>query len=238
MRFQQGISLVELLVSLFLSSLLLMVLNQQYINTRQQYSHSQNLLEKENDLLMLVQLLRDSSRRAGFSPCANIASLINPGLETIHIDNRKMELRLSRMNEAFSRLLEENGKIILLEKNETIKAGQTIVIADCFHAETRLVKMTRFNHFGQLLKLDRALIYQYLDPVYAGLWIQEQFSVENHTLTSPALFYTFNKKEELSSIIDGMKTELIRKGAYCFLKTMLFLKKSKPVELLTRVRAV
>lgn len=225
MRFQQGISLVELLISLFLSSLLLMVLNQQYINTRQQYRHSQNLLEKENDVQMLVQLLRDSSKRAGFSPCANIASLINPDLETIHIDNRKMELRLSRMNESFSRLLEENGKIILLEKNETIKAGQTIVIADCFHAETRLVKMARFNSFGQLLELDRTLIYQYLDPVYAGLWIQEQFSVENHSYTSPALFYTFNKKEELSGIIDGMKTELIRKGGHCFLKTMLFLKK-------------
>lgn len=120
------------------------------------------------------------------------------------------------MSELFSRLLEDKGRTILLEKNTRIRAGDTLIIADCFHAETHRIKQSQANSVGQVLELEQPLIYQYQDPVYAGLWIEESFSIEKNPQQTFSMFYRFNKKEELSDFIIGMKTELVRKKRYGF----------------------
>jgi len=72
---QAGIGLSEVIISLFLASLILTLLTQLYLSNKRQYSEAQKLLETNFDLQWVSDLMSDSIRRAGFTPCLGIDQL-------------------------------------------------------------------------------------------------------------------------------------------------------------------
>lgn len=112
MRHLFGFSLIELLISLFLVSLISTMLIQAYVLNKQQYISIEAKLERHFDVQWVRDLLADSVRRAGFTPCLNIAQLEaidrrkQPqflGLNAIEI--KKDSLQVNRMSEHFAEFI-------------------------------------------------------------------------------------------------------------------------------------
>src|SRR5690242_19280686 len=75
MKKQFGFSLSELLISLLLASSIMAMLTQCYLNSKHQYMQAQKILALRFDLQWVSDLLADSIRRAGFTPCLGIEQL-------------------------------------------------------------------------------------------------------------------------------------------------------------------
>ena len=65
----------EILISLFLATFILTVLTQFYLSNKRHYIDTQKQLENHLDLQWVRELLSDSIRRAGFTPCVGIRQL-------------------------------------------------------------------------------------------------------------------------------------------------------------------
>ncbi|WP_347251650.1 prepilin-type N-terminal cleavage/methylation domain-containing protein, partial [Legionella sp.] len=112
MRKQRGIGLVELMVSVLLTSILVILATQQYLVSKRQYFHVHTLLEQDFELQLINDLLRDSVRRAGFTPCLSINSLhlvdqrnSKTKLSAIEINEKHDQLKIRRMSEYFTTVI-------------------------------------------------------------------------------------------------------------------------------------
>lgn len=88
---QTGFSLSEMLISLFLASIITITLTQFYIRSKPQYLKAQERLEINFDLLWIGDLLRDSIRKAGFTPCVSVEKLKT-------FDSRHAERKIINVN--------------------------------------------------------------------------------------------------------------------------------------------
>ncbi|WP_019218206.1 PulJ/GspJ family protein, partial [Legionella tunisiensis] len=75
MKCERGFGLTEVIITVFLASLIIIVLLQHYLNCKRFYLDAEITLEREFELQLVSDLIRDSVRRAGFTPCININHL-------------------------------------------------------------------------------------------------------------------------------------------------------------------
>lgn len=245
MQKQKGVGLVELMISGLLASLLIAVLAQQYLSSKRQYSHLQTLLEQDLELQMINDLLRNSVRRAGFTPCAGLSSLKSfdqrngrTGLAAIDSKVSKgNSLQLNRMSEYFTQAKLIGQNQLLLHSDLQFEAQQALLIADCYHAEVQRVLSVKKTNKGTILTLFHNRVFEYVEPIYLGEWIEEDFSIQKNQQGGSALFYHQKKNEELSSQIKSMSVELKNYQAKTFVDVSWRLEKSKTVTLKTEVRA-
>jgi hypothetical protein len=245
MQKQKGVGLVELMISGLLASLLIAVLVQQYLSVKQQYSHLQGLLEQDLELQMINDLLRNSVRRAGFTPCAGLSSLksfdLRNGRTGLAAIGRKASkansLELNRMSEYFTLAKFIGQNQLWLASDLQFEAQQVLLIADCYHAEVQQVLSAKKTSKGTILTLSHNRVFDYVDPIYLGEWIEESFFIQKDQQGVSALFYHQKQNEELSKHIKSMSVELKNYQAKTFVKLIWGLEKAKTVTLETEVRA-
>lgn len=245
MQKQKGVGLVEIMISGLLASLLIAVLVQQYLSAKQQYSHLQNLLEQDLELQMINDLLRNSVRRAGFTPCAGLSSLKSfdqrngrTGLAAIKSKASKVNsLELNRMSEYFTHAKFIGQNQLWLSPDLQFEAQQALLIADCYHAEVQQVLSVKKTSKGTILTLSHNRVFDYVEPIYLGEWIEESFFIQKNQQGVSTLFYHQKQNEELSKQIKGMSVELKNYRAKTFVKLIWRLEKEKTVTLETEVRA-
>lgn len=241
---QQGVSLVELLISALLASLLVTLVLQQYLVSKRQYLHLHARLEQDIELQLINDLLRDSVRRAGFTPCRGINSLQSrdrrngkTALTAITV-GKQNSLTINRMSEQFTTaksLL--NSKQLLLRSNAQFETHQVILIADCYHAEVMQVLHAKKTPAGTILTLRNNLAFDYSEPIYVGEWVEETFFIQKNQKGKSALFYQLKRAEELSDRIGKMAVELKSYGSNALVAVSWGLTNSQTVEIETEVRA-
>src|SRR3954452_3751297 len=103
---QRGFSLLELIVSLFAASLLMMLIMQQYLVSKREYVQMRMLLQQNIEIQLVSDLIRNSLRKSGFTPCAGLSSLQTidsrrgrTGLVAVEAKARDEILRINRMDE-------------------------------------------------------------------------------------------------------------------------------------------
>lgn len=205
---EQGISLVELMVSLLLSGLIMSLLIQQYLTIKRQYLYAGQELEKSAELMLVSELLRDSTRRAGFTPCANISHLISLDRQTgksrlSGIITGVQSVEFLRMSESFSPVSGYHTNPLQVAAASGFQAGEEVLIADCFHAEVGRIKRVRKMQQQLLITLEQPLYFEYSQPVYLGAWLRERFFIRNK-----ALFYKSDHAEELTPFVNQMTATL------------------------------
>lgn len=241
----QGVGLVELMISLFLSSLLLSSLMQQYLHCKKTYQEAQAKLEKAYDVLIVSELIRHTTRLAGFSPCRSINQLqVNDRREqstylaAVRVSEGKHPaLIVSRMSETFASVVSQlSPNQLLLDSHLPLKPNHPLIIADCFHAEIHDLLSIKQSHQGWLVTLKQPLGFNFIPPFYLGEWVEEHFFIANNTQGNSALFYKTLKAEELTSLINDLAVELICIKGTDFVRVTLSVLSGQSVTLETAVR--
>lgn len=186
---------------MLLSTFIISVLMKQYINTKQHYEQIQQGLERELELQLVVELMQDSIRHAGFAPCVGLNQLttIDGGLQSLSVDKAGTALHIRRMGDAFV-LVEPmlNPMELLLPQAGSLDKIDRLLIADCFHAELLPIQRRQSNR----LTLRHPLVYSYEPPIYVGEWIDETYVIQGHS--TPQLYYKRDKVDALSEVVQGM----------------------------------
>lgn len=245
MQKQKGVGLVELMISGLLASLLIAMVAQQYLISKQQYSHLHGLLEQDLELQLINDLLRNSVRKAGFTPCLGLSSLKSfdqrngrTNLAAIEsMVSKPSSLQLNRMSEYFTQAKLVSQNQLLLHSDLQLEPQQVLLIADCYHAEVQQVLSAKKTNKGTILTLLHNRVFDYVEPIYLGEWIEEAFFVQKNQQGVSALFYHQKQNEELSTLIKNMSVEVKHYQAKTFVGVIWELEKSKTVELETEVRA-
>ena len=234
MHSQEGSGLTEVMISLFLATLIMTALMNHYICVKRHYLHLQTTMDDAMELQLASDVLRDSIRQAGFTPCMRIDHLISldhrNGRENILAIESDSELHINRMNPYFDSVLNiVNSTQILATHENTIRAASAILIADCYHAEMQLVSEVNQMQREQLITLNSPLIFTYQSPVYIGEWLQERYFIG----PQGGLFYEKNHAEELTSVITSMSV----KHDKTYIQISLEMDNERKIELETKVRA-
>lgn len=214
MKSISGLSLSELLIATFISSLLFAALSHQYGICKRYYQSIQARIEQETELQFVMELMQQSIRKSGFTPCLSLRYLesidkrTNTGsLSSIFMDAERHSLTIHRMSEVFERVQRiETPTELLTTYHQPLNTKHPLIIADCYHAEIQTAELLKTNAASQRIKLSQPLSHAYIPPLYVGEWIEEKYWMR----TSPHRGVMY-QTEELSQLITDMKFVLLSK---------------------------
>ncbi|KGP62392.1 hypothetical protein EP47_13245 [Legionella norrlandica] len=210
MKVQAGFGLSEILISLFLASLMTIVLTQLYLSCKSQYLKEQKLLEINLDLQWASDLISDSIRKAGFTPCLNIERLktsdsrhLGRTIVGFQIENTsRSRLQINRMSEFFAEVVNILSPTQIITSQEIVSnIKHPIIISDCNHAEVHEILSINKLRNGQLIALRKPLVFSYGKTIYLGEWLEEKWFIQQNNAGENALFYKLFQTEELSPFI-------------------------------------
>lgn len=214
MNHQSGFGLSELLISLFLTTFLVTVLTQFYLSNKRHYLESQKQLEKHLDLQWVRELLSDSIRRAGFTPCVGITQLRvvdrrnwNSAIPEISVvDSPRPLIQVNRMSEQFTKVIAtQNASQLLIAHGVLFKESHPVLIADCEHAEIhQVLRVDKIGH-NDLVTLTKPLLFSYAASVYIGEWYEEQWFIAQNAKKVNTLYYKLFQAEEVTPLIHSLQ---------------------------------
>lgn len=210
---QSGIGLSEVLISLFLASLIMTTLIQLYVSNKRQYIEAQKLLGVSFDLQWISDLLSDSIRRAGFTPCLGIEQLkamdrrsFKKNIPALIIaQNPEQLIQVNRMSESFTRVIDilSPTRLIVSDGN-LFKELHPVLIADCEHAEIHQILRVDKLEKSYLVILTQPLMFSYTPSVYIGEWFEEKWFIKQSDKKKTALYYKLFHTEELTPLIHSL----------------------------------
>ncbi len=213
----KGIGLPELLISLFLASLILSALVNIYLSAKKEYFYLQERLGSEVDVVNVIEVMRDSIHRAGFTPCLNLNQLKSYDAHTrkallpaiVLNSQRATSLNINRMSEQFASVVTvvNDTELKLKEEASWIQQNKKIIIANCTYAEVHEVTQVKHKHQETIVTLNSPLYYHYEGEMYVGEWIEEKFYIHQQHNKS-VLYYQFHHADELTSSINSMKLKM------------------------------
>ncbi|MFT4059961.1 MAG: prepilin cleavage protein [Legionella sp.] len=238
MNKQVGVSLSEVLISLFLSTLIITLLMQFYLSSKRQYVEVQKILTTNFDLHWVSELFSDSIRRAGFTPCFGIDELqvldrrTQGGLiQGLKISTQPQQsVQVQRMSEHFAKVKALTSRSeLLLADSITFSKHRPLLIADCMHAEVQQIA----NSEHSLIRLDKPLLFDYSLPIYVGEFIDERWFIKNNRL-----YYHLVQTEEVTSLVHSLAVENNHPKGKPLLKIIMGLTKNKSYEFWVAVRGL
>lgn len=248
MPHQEGLGLSELLIALLLSSFIMTGLMHHYLATKKQYSDIQKKLERSIDLQLVTDLIRDSIRKAGFTPCLSIDHLVtlDQRSEPKHLvalevgaDVTTPWLRTRRMSEHFDIVQQITNPMQLFTSHlQPLHRDQSIIIADCYHAEVQKISHVNGVSDGQIVMLSQPLAFTYHEPIYVGEWLEEVYSIRTGQNGESALFYQHYKHaEELTRTVHTLSARLIKEQGGVLVEIILGVDNAQTLKLETMIRA-
>lgn len=222
MKEQSGFSLSEMLISLFLASLITITFSQLYLSSKSQYLKAQELLEINFDLEWVSALLSDSIRKAGFTPCMGIEHLktndsrqLRRAIISFQIENIPyLQFQVNRMNEVFTEVVNiVSPTQVVITQSVISNIKHPLMISDCRHAEVHeILKMDRLVN-GYLITLTKPLMFTYDKTTYLGEWLEERWFIKPNAEGEKTLHYKLFQTEELSPLVHlfYINTDLISK---------------------------
>lgn len=214
MKKQSGFSLSEMLIGLFLSILIVTLLMQFYLSSKQQYSKTEAILSADFDLRWVNNLLADTIRRAGFTPCVGIDHLelkdrrkYGRAIHAIQIENHPQQyIQINRMSEYFSPVLHIlNPMQISVSPRVSFHDKHPLLIADCEHAEIHQVIRIEQNKDDTLISLTKPLQFTYASTAYVGEFLEERWFIKKNKHGENALYYRLLHTEEITPLIHSLK---------------------------------
>lgn len=237
-----GLSLTELLIALLLSSLIIILLMRHYLQLKEQGQYLDTQVDQSLEIQLAADLMRESVKKAGYSPCANIDALLTKdarqGDERLHaIILSDHQIQMNRMSEEIDVVLKIlNPHTLVTTEYHGLHGHQFVIISDCYHAEAHEISQVSITKNGQLIRLKEGLAYVYHDPIYIGSWIKERYFIQNKGKARPSLFYQLNHPEELTTAIQYIEANIEKRQTEDLWRITLGLdqKKTLTLEILRR----
>ena len=203
----RGFGLVELSISLLLSTMIMMLLVQQVIHIRRQYQQVETFIDESMGLAWASDLIRHSIRSAGFTPCLRLDHLTtaaHQNFSPIEVSNSpNASITIRRMDERVARVLEQRSTSVLRVEPIPFQLKKTVLIADCKHAEVHELEKIKSTSSGMILTLKAPLRFTYEAPVYVGEWVVETFFIKKS-----ALYYKNARVDALARCIHDFDVKL------------------------------
>lgn len=246
MKLQSGFGLTEILVSLFLSTIIITSLIQLYLNVKHQYFEFQKVLEVHLEVQWITDLLTDSIRRAGFTPCYGVDHLASMDMRHFGTSLRGIKwvqssgqsLQINRMSEIFSESISFRSPTELMVSSPVVfNTHRSLIVADCHHAEVHQILKVDKLAKGQIITLATPMLYSYDEAAFVGEWIEEQWMIKRNAGGVNTLHYHSMQTEELSALIHSLSVyrELIDGRQY--IKINMSLDKNQTHEFSVMVRS-
>ncbi|QMT60684.1 PilW family protein [Legionella sp. PC997] len=245
MKKQTGLSLTEVLISLFLASLIMTVLIQLFLESKHQYLETEQVLAIRFDLQWVSDLLSDSIRRAGFTPCLGIERLQTIDRRThqnkikaLHVGNHPEQLiQVNRMSEYFAKIIKIESRTKIWVKNSVVfHKKRPLIIADCEHAEIHELLDIESQSEHSLIVLKKPLFFTYNTSTYVGEYLEEKWFIKNNTHHKDTLHYKLIHTEEITPLIHYIHTRKRTIKEKKFLEISMGLEENKTLELRVLVR--
>lgn len=211
MRKQKGFNVTEVLISLLLVSVLMTLLLQFYVSSKRQFIEVEKILDNEFDVRFVMELLKDSIRRAGFTPCLALDQLETLDFkghseQLFGIEIKEQSMQINRMYEYFSKLVTiQDPTHIIVEHAAMFHQHNSLIIADCHHAEIHELVAVEKQESSVRLTLKEPLAFTYPAQAYVGKLIQERFFIKKNGAGDEALYYHLNQTEELTKAIHSLQ---------------------------------
>lgn len=202
---QRGMSLSEVMISLFLSSFIIIAGTHHYLSCKRQTHFIQTSLNQTQDVLMVIDLMRHSIHHAGFTPCLNLNhwQLLDKHhqiIQAIQIDEKKpSSLWINRMDERFDVVKTMLNPYQLLTNNTSLKVNDEVFIGNCSHMEINQISAISSLGKSQKITLTKPMGDSFESDVYIGKWFKERFYIEKNTF-----YYQAGHAEQLTNAIKGM----------------------------------
>lgn len=240
-----GVSLTEVLISLFLASVIMSLLIQLYLGSKRQYLETEKILETRFDLQWVSDLLSDSIRRAGFTPCLGIDHLQvidrrnhQNRIHALQTGNQPNQfIHVNRMNEHFAKIIKIQGATkIVTQEPVILHKKRPILIADCEHAEVQELFDMEQQSNNSLITLNKPLFFSYDRSAYIGEYLEEKWFIKRNANDVDTLHYQLVQTEEITPLIHFMHTRNRHIEEKQFLEIIMGLDESKTHELKVLVR--
>lgn len=246
MNKQAGFSLFEVLLSIFLASLITLSLMQLYLSSKREYLTTQKLLESSLDLLWVRDLLSDSIRRAGFTPCLGIDQLkvrdtrgkLAPKMAGLVLTSAPQQsLQVYRMSEFFTPVLAiQNSSHLILNEGHLLKTNRLLLLANCEEAEIHKIRSLHKSAQGYLLTLVHPTHFSTTASLYAGEWFEEKWFIKPNAKKENSLYYQLDHAEELSTLVHSLQIKIKTEHQKKLVQVTMGLDQNKTQEFLVAVR--
>lgn len=246
MEHQKGIGLPEILIGLLLAALIMTGLMHQYLSTKQQFLHIQGALDASSELQLVTDLIRESTHKAGFTPCLSIHRLTtvdqrdgHKNLFAIDVDTTiRPTLRINRMSDYFVEISQVlSPRTVLVSESQRFSYDHPVLISDCYHAEVQHINDIIQTKNGQVMTLDKPLAFEYQPPINIGEWVEEAFFIQTSQWGKKGLFYQTHHTDELSPLVHTMSLYLQRYPDGTLLQVILGLDNARTLTIDAMVRA-
>lgn len=205
MRAQFGMSLIEVLIALILGAFILTAFMTQYLSIKQHNLQLLADLDRLSETQLAMDMMRDSIRQAGFTPCLSLQQLIIHPRTLPAIEVVDDTLRINRMSDTFDELLSViDSTHVRLTQVHRFSPSTPILIADCHHAEIHDIQSVNQAGTTQLMTFSEPLFFHYAPPVYVGEWVHESYFVRKKA----GLFYQRTRADALAPQIIGLSATL------------------------------
>ncbi|HHT0593873.1 TPA: PilW family protein [Legionella anisa] len=245
MKKQMGISLTEVLISLFLASVIITPLIQLYLGSKRQYLETEKVLETRFDIHWVGDLLSDSIRRAGFTPCLGIDRLQvidrrnhQNRIHALQAGNQPNQfIQVTRMSEHFAKIIKIQGRTkLVIEEPVILHKKRPILISDCEHAEVHELFDVEQQSKNSIVNLNKPLFFSYSRSIYIGEYLEEKWFIKRNTNYVDTLHYQLVQTEEITPLIHFMHTRIRHTKEKQFLEIIMGLDENKTYELRVLVR--
>lgn len=243
MRNTSGYSLFEILISLALASLISLIISQIYLMNKKQYYRIQRSLEIELDKQWISDLLTNSVRRSGFTPCLGVDQLeiVDRRNTTESITGLKIQttprqlIQINRMSELFTELSAiKSANQLVLVSTKGLQELRPLLIADCEHGEIQQITKIAKDSSGSLVTLAQPLLFSYSSRTYVGEWIEEQWYIKKNARGLNALYYKYIRSEELTTAVHSLLAH--KKNKQQLVELLMGIEQGKTHRLLVAVR--
>lgn len=245
MKKHAGISLSEVLLSLFLASLVATMLMQFYSSTKHQYIEAKKILSEHFDVRWVSDLMSDSIRRAGFTPCLGLDHLSvsdsrSPGvkIQAVKFETEpQRSLQINRMSEHFAQVQRfESTTQIVLDSPIVLNKKRPLLIADCEHAEVVRILNEETEQGGTRIILTKPMHSEFLGETYVGEFLEERWFIKKNRQKKNTLYYQLKQTDEITSLIHSLTVKIQNVAGRQFIEVIIGLSEDKFHKLMVAVR--
>ncbi len=186
---QRGLSLLECLVTVFLSIIIMQLISYVYIGSIQTADHISSTFQSDHELIRIFKILEDDIKQAGYMGCKKLVpnEMIYPYLKyNFKYENQltinKNELTVRHASLPFSTLLSSQLNRITVSAETPFENNELILISDCFGGEIAKVTQVINCPKTKILQLANKLQRHYGAEAEVSHFVMNHYYVDKSQL--------------------------------------------------------
>lgn len=228
----KGFSLSELLIAMFLSSLLMTAMGKAYLSVKSQYRWFNQRLEEMHDNYLLTDWLREQFKLSQFGGCrlsgqtnilgSKMLSANDVALPAVIVRKAKKNSTVIQLNSLspwtfVKKVWPSSERIILASSSSLLKKGDVVLFSDCLHQISGYI--SKLTNNGQTIIVNKPLPKDIQPQAVIGKLQQRYLYIREVREQYSLYIFENGRSEELMDDIEALWVTALAKRAdamlYC-----------------------